>query len=85
VKFYKYFKRSKHLNKIFSNKLDAIFQNLTRNVYFYKNGFRHNSRNAAYINYNGYKEFILNNKSYHNKYVFTKQSWRKFVKIQVFL
>ena len=54
-------------------------------IRFFKNGKRHNSKNAAYINYNGYKEFYLNGQSYGYEYDFTKLSWRKFTKLQAFL
>ena len=54
-------------------------------VYFYKNGKYHNSKNAAIINYIGYKEFSLNDEYYGDEYDFTKQSWRRFVKLKFFL
>ena len=76
-------------HKIKTNKLNAIYYHFySLNLYrieSYKNGIYHNTKNAAYIDHLGYKEFYLNNQCYGNQYVFTKKSWRRFVKIQVFL
>ena len=69
--------------KIEDNNLTAIY--FDYNVWFFKDGKYHNNKNASYINYNGFKEFFLNSKYYGNEYNFTKKSWRKFVKLQVFL
>ena len=55
------------------------------NLIFFKNGIWHNNKNAAYINYIGYKSFYLNDKIYGFQHEFNKKSWRKFVKLQVFL
>jgi hypothetical protein len=80
MKFY----RDINWNKIINNKLTAIY--LDYNIYFYKDGKIHNSKNVAYIRYdNRYKEFYLNGKLYGNQDTFTKESWRRFVKLQVFL
>ena len=52
---------------------------------FYKNGKFNNSKNASYIGpLPGNKEFFLNGTIYGNGNDFTKKSWRRFVKIQVF-
>ena len=75
-----------YLNKIINNKLTAIFSNKSSYVEFFKNGsFYSNAKNAAFINYIGRKEFYLNGKYYGDKYTFTKQSWRRFAKLQAFL
>jgi frataxin-like iron-binding protein CyaY len=83
----KFFKYNNNRCKIINNKLTAIysFNHKAYHIQFYKNGERHNSKNAAYIDYNGYKEFWLNSKKYGYEYDFTKQSWRRFVKLQFFL
>jgi hypothetical protein len=55
------------------------------NILFYKNGKYSNNKNAAYIDLDiKFKEFWLDGKPYGNKNDFTKQSWRKFVKLQAF-
>jgi hypothetical protein len=86
MKFYKH-NRVDYLffYKIIDNKLNAVYQNMANNAMFFKNGIRHNSKNTALIFINGRKEFILNNRCYGNQNDFTKQSWRRFVKLQVFL
>ncbi len=72
--------------KINDNMLDAILiSSGSLYVRFLKNGKDHNTKNAALIRYDGYKQFYLNNKLYGYKKDFTKKSWRKFVKMQVFL
>ena len=73
-----------HLDIIKNNKLTAIYMDNFGGDFF-KDGLRHNSKNAAYIRYDGYKQFYLNNKCYGDEDDFTKQSWRRFVKMQVFL
>ena len=69
-------------NKIIKYKLTAIYQDFF--ILFYKNGKRHNTKNASY-NSIKYKDFYLNGKHYGNKNKFTKESWRKFAKLQCFL
>ena len=54
-------------------------------ILFYKNGLKHNIKNAAYIALNQSKDFYLNGICYGNNIDFTKQSWRRFVKLQTFL
>ena len=80
MKFYK----EGYWNKIRINNLDAIYHDYY-NVIFYKNGIISNSKNAAFIEINEYKEFYLNDKDYGDENSFTKKSWRKFAKLQVFL
>jgi hypothetical protein len=75
-----------NLSKIKANKLNAIYiTRFYKLTYFLKNGNYHNIKNAAYINPKGYKEFFLNGISYGDKYNFTKQSWRRFVKLKAFI
>ena len=69
---------------IIVGKLTAIHNGFLM-VTFYKNGRLHNTKNAAYIYGNKQKQFCLNDKRYVNQKKFTKESWRRFVKIQVFL
>ncbi len=69
-------------SKTIRNKLTAIY--FSNSVWFFKNGLYHNSKNATYI-CDGDKEFCLNNIYYGDHNNFTKQSWRRFVKLQVFL
>ncbi len=70
------------------DKITAIFNTLNINslhcVRFIKNGKHHNPKNAAYISKYGSKQFCLNNMSYGCKNDFTKETWRRFVKLQVF-
>ncbi len=70
-------------NKITDNYLTCIYYDVD-SIIFYKNGFFHNNKNAAYIRFDGYKGFYLNNKCYGNENDFTKKSWRRFVKLQIF-
>jgi hypothetical protein len=77
------------LNIIENNKLTAIYSS-EFDVTFFKNGKYHNAKNAAYIHDSSYKQFCLNGKYYgdnntSNQNYFTKQSWRKFIKLQAFL
>jgi hypothetical protein len=84
MKFYK--DNNWHLiYKIQYNKLTAIYLSHINSISFFKNGKKHNYKNAAYISYYGIEEFYLNGKDYGTNYTFTKSSWRKFVKMQVFL
>jgi predicted phosphohydrolase len=86
MKFYKDKINGNHSywNKIIINKLNAIYCS-SFSVHFYKNGMKHNTKNPAYIRFDRYKTFYLNDKSYGNQDKFTKKSWRKFIKLQVFL
>ena len=93
MKFYNDKKKNDLWSKIMTNKLSAIYtyNTIKKNtyVYFYKNGQDHNTKNAACIRYdnrfNRFKQFYLHGKHYGNQNDFTKSSWRKFVKLQVFL
>jgi hypothetical protein len=90
MKFYRDNKSIYYFCKIRNNKLTSIYQESyyekeTSCVKFYKNGLKHNDKNAAYIGLDGYKDFCLENEEYGDEEKFTKESWRKFVKLQVFL
>ena len=80
MKFYK----SNFYHKIINNKLNVVYSDFY-NVIFYKNGLPHNSKDGAYIDDNRYKAFYLNGKYYGYDIDFTKESWRRFVKMQAFL
>ncbi len=82
MKFYKDNFNWRYRDKIRRNKLTAIYINNI--IAFYKNGKLHNNKNVAYISIYGTKEFFLNDKYYRTN-TFTKHSWRKFAKLQVFL
>ncbi len=77
--------------KIKAYNLTAIYNDYYNdyyNVIFYKKGEMHNNKNAAFIEVNEvneYKEFILNGICYGCEDDFTKESWRRFVKLQAFL
>ncbi len=71
-------------DKIRENKLTAIYFSSTI-VWFFKNGNFHNTKNAAFVRDDGYKSFHLNSTFYGNDYKFNKKSWRRFVKMNVFL
>ena len=84
MKFYMDKNNSFYYNKIKNNNLTCVYcDNIA--VDFYKNGKYNNTKNAAYITYDGYKQFVLNNEVYGTEKDFTKQSWRKFAKLQAFL
>jgi hypothetical protein len=70
-------------SKINDNKLDAIYYDI--GSWFFKNGELYNTKNAAYKGNSGFKEFNLNGKVYGTEKDFTKESWRRFVKLQAFL
>jgi hypothetical protein len=89
MKFYIENKPSRrYMKKIEKKCLTAIYFDLY--VVFFENGKRHNTKNASYIKYNGYKQFWLNGEKYGSNYdqdqdYFTKESWRRFCKLQIFL
>jgi hypothetical protein len=88
MKFYKDKFKWYYWDKILVNKLTAVYIDTNFDyIIFYKNGKEHNSKNAAHIHKNKFKQFYLNGfknaKAYKKK--FTKQSWRRFVKLQAFL
>ena len=70
--------------KIIDNKLTAIYCKYF-SIIFYKNGKWYNNKNAAFINDSVFKYFYLNGIYYGNKYKFTKQSSRRFVKMEILL
>ncbi len=82
MKFYKYNIRF-NLIKIEINNITCIYNNFPATT-FYKNGKEHNNKNASFID-DSHKEFYLNGKYYGGRMNFTKQSWRKFIKLQAFL
>ena len=85
MKFYKEKRYSYFIwNKIKNNKITCIYHD-DKCLFFYKNGKRHNSKNAAYIRYDGYKKFCLNGKHYGSEGDFTKETWHRFVKLKAFL
>jgi hypothetical protein len=84
----KFYTENKHSyvywNKIADYKLTAIY--FSKSIWFLKDGKSHNNKNSCFIKYDGsYNDFYLNGIYYgdHNK--FNKISWRRFVKLQVFL
>ena len=94
MKFYKDkdYNNINYWARIVNNKLTAIYFNfyyLGRMPFFYtkfyKNGKFHNSKNSSCINCKGEKDFFLNGIRYGYEFDFTKKSWRRFVKLQVFL
>ncbi len=82
MNFYRDRFNSYYWGKVYYKKITAIYQSALGVILFFKNGLRHN--NIAY-NYNGYKEFYLNGIRYGNESDFTKESWRRFCKLKVFL
>ena len=79
----------RYMKKIEKKYLTAIYYDLQ--VLFYKDGKKHNSKNGAYVNHFGYKQFWLNGEKHGSNgssgycTYFTKESWRKFVKLKAFL
>lgn len=84
MKFYIDKKNIISYNKIITNNLTAIYKSYDT-IRFFKNGKFHNSKNVAVTNDNGFKLFYLNNKFYGNITNYSKSSWRRFTKLQVFL
>ena len=82
MRFYKQKTNTNYCGFIFKNKLNAIYQGFA--IIFFENGLEHNSKNAAYIGC-FLKAFYLNGKYYGNENSFTKELWRRFVKMQAFL
>ena len=82
MKFY----NKKKWSEIMECKLTAIYRN---NIYiaFFKKGYSHNIKNASiiYTDNSGYNEFRLNDNLYGYENKFTKESWRRFVKLKAFL
>ena len=78
-----------YFDKITVNKLTAIYHDYS-GVMFFLNGENHNTKNAAYsseneINEKKYQQFRLNRNYYGDENNFTKESWRRFVKLRAFL
>lgn len=88
MKFYREKNNSYFWDKIKDNKLTSIYQFIFDNnkkcTHFFKNSVRTNSKNSAVIKNDGTKKFMLNGIYYGDEKIFTKQSWRKFIKLQVF-
>ncbi len=84
MKFYKDNSNIVLFNKMKNNNLTYIYSNNTT-VQFIKNGINHNYKNLAYIAFNTIKGFYLYGCYYGDQTKFTKSSWRKFTKLQVFL
>ena len=82
MKFYRDNNNWYFYDKIRDINLSAIYSQYSF-ITFVTNGKRHNSKNAAYIEINDSKIFYLNGKYYGDN--FTKQSWRRFVKLKAFL
>jgi hypothetical protein len=85
MKFYKYNHQIDPYVKIINNKLTSVFISFHKTTMFFKNGKYHNNKNTAFIRYDGYKIFNLNGEFYGYNTDFTKESWRRFVKLQAFL
>ncbi len=84
MKFYKYKYDFDYWNKIINKKLTCVYSNYSY-VRFYKNGKKHNIKNCALFDFNNkYKQFFLNGINFSNEKRFTKQSWRRFAKLQIF-
>jgi hypothetical protein len=78
-------------DKIKNNKLTAIIVTDSFGyddiiICFFYNGLIHNEKNFAnFERFEQEKIFSLKGKIYGDQNDFTKQSWRKFVKLQAFL
>jgi hypothetical protein len=84
MKFYIEKNNTNYFNNIFIGiKVNAVYCYENKYIHFFKNGLRHNSKNAAFTD-KVYKSFYLNNKCYGDQNTFTKQSWRRFAKLQFF-
>ena len=83
MKFYTYKYGFNFWNKIKVMKLSAIYGSCFI-VWFFKNGKEHNNKNASYVDKNA-KSFYLNGNYYGNHNDLTKESWQRFIKMQVFL
>jgi hypothetical protein len=91
MKFYIDKDNNYYIDKIYINKLSAIylttiyFDRLYFQTHFFKGGIAHNIKNASIIADNECKGFYLDNKRYGDEKDFTKELWRRFVKLQAFL
>ena len=84
MKFYRDKYNWNFLNKIEHSELTSIHQSYSNSIQFFLNGKCHNAKNASYI-FSDYTEFHLNGTYYGGQDDFDKKSWRKFVKLQVFI
>lgn len=87
MKFYIDKKNIISYKKIIANNLTAIYKSYDT-IIFFKNGKFHSSKNAAVTYNSGFKLFYLNSKFYGNNsniVNYSKSSWRRFTKLQVFL
>jgi hypothetical protein len=71
--------------KIFYGKKTCVYQIKFEAIAFYKNGILNNTKNAAIIYRNNLKSFYIDGVLFSANNKFTKQSWRKFVKLKAFL
>jgi hypothetical protein len=77
--------------KIIDDKLSAVYNYCSYDygyhyfITFYKDGKCHNNKNACYVDDEGVKLFFLNAKEFGNQDNFTKETWRRFIKLQAFL
>ena len=90
MKFYKEKLRNYTYRMLYINKLTAIINskhkvNYVDCVYFLKNGKFHNSKNAAIIYNDDSLRFYLNGTFYGFNDDFVKESWRRFIKLKVFI
>ena len=100
MKFYRDKYSSSHyfyLTKAENNNLNAICIDSANIVRFLINGKRHNTKNASFYEFYEdkiYKIFYLNDEAYYSDYnkhldgnenEYDKQSWRRFVKLIMFL
>jgi hypothetical protein len=85
MKFYKDKNTAYFINKIIDNKLLAVIDTKYKTVVFYKNGKFHNNKNAAIIYNDDSLRFYLNGTFYGFNDDFFKESWRRFIKLKVFI
>jgi hypothetical protein len=84
MKFYKEKNNSVYFDKIENNKLTAIYIN-DYEIMFLKNNRLHNHKNFAIFFDSDRYSFCLDGIIYGDQNDFTKQSWRRFVKLKAFL
>jgi hypothetical protein len=83
MRFYKDKELYRFWYYIQENKLTAIFQNLNQEIVFLKKSKCHNNKNAAYIR-KYEKHFYLNGNFHGYDSFFSKDSWRRNIKLKVF-
>ncbi len=84
MKFYRYPPANKQKIIPFDQS-NLIYQNDLKQISFLRNNRYHNVKNAAFLTKSGCKEYYLDGKCYGNQEKLTKESWRRFVKLQLFL